>query len=124
MPLLVFGVTYFVAASVYVVVVALAEGERAFFKTVLPGMLPLLGILFAVLSRLPFRTAIPGLNRIAAWERALSYPRHSQRAACGQTDENRYCRNTRGRPPMAEIFADALVQLIVTTALNLCAMAR
>jgi len=49
MALLVFGVTYFVAASIYAVVVALAGGERAsVFKAVSPGMLPPLGILFAL----------------------------------------------------------------------------
>ena len=57
--LLVFGVTYFVAASVYVVVVGLAKGERVFFKTVLPGALPPLGILFALLSRLPLPNSGP-----------------------------------------------------------------
>jgi hypothetical protein len=59
MALLVFGVTYFVAASVYVVVVALAKGERAFFKTVVPGTMPPLGILFALLSRLPLPNSGP-----------------------------------------------------------------
>jgi Protein of unknown function (DUF4239) len=49
MAFLVFGLTYFVAASIYAVVVALATGERArAFKAVSPGMLPPLGILFAL----------------------------------------------------------------------------
>ena len=49
MALLVFGVTYFVAASIYAVVVSLATRERAStFKAVSPGMLPPLGILFAL----------------------------------------------------------------------------
>jgi hypothetical protein len=49
MALLVFGVTYFIAAAIYAVVVALAKGERAsVFKAVSPGMLPPLGILFAL----------------------------------------------------------------------------
>ena len=54
-----FRVHYFVAASVYVVVVALAKGERAFFKTVVPGTMPPLGILFALLSRLPLPNSGP-----------------------------------------------------------------
>jgi hypothetical protein len=41
MVLLVFGLTYVVAASIYAVVVALARGARAsVFKAVSPGMLP------------------------------------------------------------------------------------
>src|SRR4051812_40421782 len=49
MGLLVFGLTYVVAALIYAVVVALARGARAgVFKAVSPGMLPPLGILFAL----------------------------------------------------------------------------
>src|ERR1700730_16420311 len=49
MVLLVFGLTYVVAASIYSVVVALARGARAIvFNAVSPGMLPPLGILFAL----------------------------------------------------------------------------
>ena len=49
MGLLVFGLTYLVAALIYAVVVALARGARAsVFKAVSPGMLPPLGILFAL----------------------------------------------------------------------------
>ena len=49
MELVVFGLTYVVAALIYAVVVALARGTRAsVFKEAPPGMLPPLGILFAL----------------------------------------------------------------------------
>jgi uncharacterized protein DUF4239 len=49
MALLVFGFTYFVVAVIYVVVRLLAVGERArAFKSVSPGMLPPLGIIFGL----------------------------------------------------------------------------
>jgi len=49
MALLVFGFTYFVVAVIYVVVRLLAVGERAHaFKSVSPGMLPPLGIVFGL----------------------------------------------------------------------------
>jgi hypothetical protein len=49
MALLVFGVTALVTAVIYGVVSALAVGSRArSFKAVSPGMLPPLGILFAL----------------------------------------------------------------------------
>jgi Protein of unknown function (DUF4239) len=49
MALIVFGVTYLVAAVIYVVVMALAVSERArSFKAVSPGMLPPLGIIFGL----------------------------------------------------------------------------
>ena len=49
MALVVFGVCYLAAAAVYAVVIALATAERAqIFKAVSPGMLPPLGILFAL----------------------------------------------------------------------------
>ena len=45
MALIVFCVTYLVAAVIYVAVMALAVGERArSFKAISPGMLPPLGI--------------------------------------------------------------------------------
>src|SRR5215472_18156903 len=49
MVLLVFSLTYVIAASIYAVVIALARGARAsVFKAISPGMLPPLGILFAL----------------------------------------------------------------------------
>src|SRR4051794_8517704 len=49
MVLLVFDLTYLVAALIYTVIVALAKGARvSIFKAVSPGMLPPLGILFAL----------------------------------------------------------------------------
>jgi Protein of unknown function (DUF4239) len=49
MALLVFGLTAVVTAAIYGIVSALAVGERArSFKAVSPGMLPPLGILFAL----------------------------------------------------------------------------
>ena len=49
MALLVFGLTAVVTAAIYGIVSALAAGERArSFKAVSPGMLPPLGILFAL----------------------------------------------------------------------------
>src|SRR5215472_3948504 len=49
MAMLFFGATYIVTAIIYVAVVALATGERArAFKSASPGMLPPLGILFAL----------------------------------------------------------------------------
>src|SRR5690349_3223745 len=49
MALLVFGLTALGTAGVYVVVMALSVGERArSFKAVSPGLLPPLGILFAL----------------------------------------------------------------------------
>ena len=49
MALLVFGFTYFVVAVIYAVVRLSAVGERArAFKSVSPGMLPPLGIVFGL----------------------------------------------------------------------------
>jgi len=49
MALVVFGFTYFLAAAIYAGVAALATGERAkSFKTISPGMLPVLGIIFGL----------------------------------------------------------------------------
>src|SRR5947209_18506695 len=49
MALVVVGFTYFLAAAIYAVVAALATGERAkSFKTISPGMLPVLGIIFGL----------------------------------------------------------------------------
>ena len=49
MALLVFGLTALVTAAIYVVVMGLSVGERArSFKAVSPGLLPPLGILFAL----------------------------------------------------------------------------
>lgn len=48
--LVVFGVTFLAAATVYIVVMALASGERrAAFKAFSPGMLPPLGLLFGLI---------------------------------------------------------------------------
>jgi hypothetical protein len=61
MALLVFGFTYFVVAVIYVVVRLLAVGERAHaFKSVSPGMLPPLGIVFGLFVGF---TAAHGLER-------------------------------------------------------------
>jgi len=50
MALVVFVVTYLVAAGIYWLVMALAVGERArAFKAISPGMLPPLGIIFGLL---------------------------------------------------------------------------
>ena len=49
MALLVFGLTALVTAAIYLVVTVLSVGERArSFKAVSPGMLPPLGVLFAL----------------------------------------------------------------------------
>jgi hypothetical protein len=49
MAVVVFGSTYLIAAAIYAVIIALAVGERArSFKTVSPGMLPPLGIIFGL----------------------------------------------------------------------------
>src|SRR3974377_2596884 len=49
MALLVFGLTALGTAAIYAVVMALSVGERArSFNTVSPGLLPPLGILFAL----------------------------------------------------------------------------
>jgi hypothetical protein len=49
MALLVFGLTALVTAAIYVVGMMLSVGERArSFKSVSPGLLPPLGILFAL----------------------------------------------------------------------------
>ena len=49
MTLLIFGLTALVTATIYVVVTVLSVGERArSFKNVSPGLLPPLGILFAL----------------------------------------------------------------------------
>jgi hypothetical protein len=48
-PDLTFGFTYLVAAAIYVLVNVLAVGERArSFKVISPGLLPPLGIIFAL----------------------------------------------------------------------------
>ena len=50
MAVIIFAATYLFAASIYWVVTALAVNDRArAFKAVSPGMLPPLGILFALL---------------------------------------------------------------------------
>src|SRR5262245_65501248 len=49
MALLVFGVTYLLAAAIYVAVTVLSVGERArSFKAISPGLLPPLGIIFGL----------------------------------------------------------------------------
>ena len=49
MAVVIFGFTYLLAAAIYAVVMVLADGERMrSFKAVSPGMLPPLGILFAL----------------------------------------------------------------------------
>ena len=49
MALLVFGLTYSIAAAIYAIVTVLAVGERArSFKAVSPGLLPVLGIIFGL----------------------------------------------------------------------------
>jgi hypothetical protein len=49
MALVVFGVTYLIAAAIYTLVAVLAVGERSrAFKAISPGMLPALGILFGL----------------------------------------------------------------------------
>src|SRR5262245_17637658 len=49
MTLVVFGFTYLVAAAIYALVNVLAVGERArSFKVISPGLLPPLGIIFAL----------------------------------------------------------------------------
>jgi Protein of unknown function (DUF4239) len=49
MALLVFGLTYSIAAAIYAIVTVLAAGERArSFKAVSPGLLPPLGIIFGL----------------------------------------------------------------------------
>jgi hypothetical protein len=49
MALVVFGLTYLIAAAIHVGVIALAVGERGrSFKAVSPGMLPPLGIIFGL----------------------------------------------------------------------------
>jgi len=51
LTLVVFGTTYLVAGLIYLIVMALATGERSrWFKGFSPGMLPPLGILFALLA--------------------------------------------------------------------------
>jgi hypothetical protein len=50
MAVVVFAATYLFAAGIYWVVISLAVNDRArAFKAVSPGMLPTLGILFALL---------------------------------------------------------------------------
>ena len=50
MAVVIFAATYLLAASIYWVVTTLAVNDRArAFKAVSPGMLPPLGILFALL---------------------------------------------------------------------------
>ncbi|WP_249159051.1 DUF4239 domain-containing protein [Bradyrhizobium tropiciagri] len=49
MALVVFGFTYLIAAAVFMTVTALATGDRAkSFKTVSPGLLPVLGVIFGL----------------------------------------------------------------------------
>src|SRR5262249_18020044 len=50
MAVVIFAATYFIAACVYLLVVRLATGDRArAFKAFSPGMLPVLGTIFALL---------------------------------------------------------------------------
>jgi uncharacterized protein DUF4239 len=49
MALVIFGLTYLLAAAIFAVVTVLATGERAkSFKAISPGMLPVLGIIFGL----------------------------------------------------------------------------
>jgi hypothetical protein len=49
MALAIFGFTYLLAVTVFAAVATLATGERAkSFKTISPGMLPVLGIIFGL----------------------------------------------------------------------------
>src|SRR5260370_22538516 len=49
MALVVFGFTYLLAAAIYTGIAMVAAGERAkSFKTISPGMLPVLGIIFGL----------------------------------------------------------------------------
>jgi hypothetical protein len=49
MALLVFGLTYSIAAAIYAIITVLAVAERArSFKAVSPGLLPPLGIIFGL----------------------------------------------------------------------------
>jgi hypothetical protein len=50
LALIVFGATFLIAAAVYIVVMALAVGERGeAFKAISPGMLPPMGLLFGLI---------------------------------------------------------------------------
>ena len=66
MALIVFALTYLVAAAIYAVVTLLAVGERArSFKAISPGMPPPLGTIFGLPSRSPlprFGTITSGLT--------------------------------------------------------------
>jgi len=51
MALVVFGFTYLLAATLFAVVAKLATEERAkSFKSISPGMLPVLGIIFGLFA--------------------------------------------------------------------------
>ena len=59
MALLVFGCTYLIVAVIYIVVRIFAVGERArAFKSVSPGMLPPLGIVFDLFVGFTGRTGL------------------------------------------------------------------
>jgi len=73
LALLVFALTFLLALVVYVVVMALAVGERGeAFKAFSPGMLPPMGLLFGGGLRPHRQRACPHKSRFratAAWSR-------------------------------------------------------
>src|SRR6516162_11428628 len=65
MTLVVFGFTYLVAAAIYALVNVLAVGERArSFKVISPGLLPPLGIIFALFVAFTDPPNRPSENRV------------------------------------------------------------
>ena len=75
MAVVIFAATYLLAASIYWVVTTLAVNDRArAFKAVSPGMLPPLGILFALLVGFIAVGGLISIKTEASALRALESP--------------------------------------------------
>src|ERR1700722_8314809 len=107
MALIVFGFTYFVVALIYVVVGILAVGERArAFKSVSPGMLPPLGIIFGLFVGFTAAqvwsdsaTATAAVDREASALRsaallAVAFPGEPKNAGCSNKELHCRCKGT------------------------------
>jgi len=108
MALLVFGFTYLLSAGIYIVVMALAVGDRArSFKSVSPGMLPPLGIIFGLFVGFTAAQVWSDNDRaIAAVDREASALRSVVILAAAFPGEP----ETRLRALISSYIADATVQ--------------
>ena len=137
LAVVVFAATYLLAASVYWVVTRLAVNDRArAFKAISPGMLPPLGILFALLvgfiavevwnnydkAKVAVATEAGALRAIIVL--AGTFPEEQKARICALVDRHIEVAVNEGWPAMAQgrltlsTFATSLIELLHDT-LNL-----